>query len=376
MYIILSGIITHCNSMSASEEMYQKLMVESLDFTASSKTKKGQFKPSSFKEPTAKESVQHSQSTKAVSWDAISEELSGVFAQHMQREEMPQGVEGDTFGDFQSSNQLPLHGGGPSESPFPAGPQPLLSNTAQHAPIHPQPIGTTLTGGLGHTVQAQLNSNPVSAPSVVSQPGSVMQSGSHMIATSAYQGSLSSTNVLHGLQGQPPNSPHKKKTAAILHTTGGPPSAAYRETAVQFQAAIPNDAPQKLGSGTSEPVNFTPQMSNFGPPSGSSRPPASGVDTSRFHPIYHKVFRLCCKPGDEFVSSQLLYPVLLSSRLTRVQLRDLWSRANKGQPGKLSQMELFILLGLVALAQVSRECQSSCYIVYMIVYTSSTGWEY
>lgn len=331
-------------------------MVESLDFSTSSKTKKGQFKPSSFKEPTTKDTVQHSQSTKARSWDAISDEFSGVFAQHMEREEMAQGVGGDTFGDFQSSNQLPPHGSEPVA--FPVGAQALLSNTAQHTLTH-QPIGNTLTGGLGHTLQTKSGSDPVSVPSDVPHAGSVMQSGSHMIATSAYQGPLTSTNVLHGMQGQAPNSPQRRsdsthlpqfsaQNAAVLQMTGGLPSTAYRHTAVQFQAANPNNAPQKLG--TSELVNSTPQMQNFGPP-------ASGVDTSRFHPIYHKVFRLCRKPGDEFVSSELLHPVLLSSKLTRVQLRDLWSRTNKGQPGKLSQMELFVLLGLVALAQVSKDCE-------------------
>ena len=81
-----------------------------------------------------------------------------------------------------------------------------------------------------------------------------------------------------------------------------------------------------------------------------------GFDASRFHPLYHKVFRLCRKPGDDFVSTELLYPVLLSSKLSRVQLRDLWGRANKGRPGKLSQMELFVLLGLIGLAQVRRQC--------------------
>ena len=347
--------ITYYNSLSipTSAEMYQKLMVESLDFTASSKTKKGQFKPSSFKEPTAKDPVQHSQSTKARSWDALSDEFSGVFAQHVQREETPQGVGGDTFGDFQSSNQLPPHGGGPGEfAAFPAGAQPLLQHTLTHP--QSQPIGNTLIEGLGHTPQTQSSSDPVSIPSDVPQAGSVMQSGSHMIATSAYQGPLTSTNVLHGMQGQAPNSPQKKnnthlpqfpaQNVAVLHMTGALPPTTYRDTAVQFQAATQNNAPQKLG--TPELVNSTPQMPNVGPP-------ASGVDSSRFHPIYHKVFRLCRKPGDEFVSSELLYPVLLSSKLTRVQLRDLWSQANKGKPGRLSQMELFVLLGLVALAQVS-----------------------
>lgn len=360
-------------------------MTESLDITSSSQTKRGLFKPSSaFKQSTTRETAPRSESTKARSWDAISDEFTGVFAQHQQQDKMPQGVEdGNTFGDFQSSNQLPHLGGGSGDfAAFPAGTHPLppTTCTGQHAQSlpHSQPTGNVT---IGPSLQTRPNSDPVSVPSDIPQAGSVMHYGSHMIATSAYQGPLSSTNVLHGMQGQAPNSPQRKSTnsqfstqSAPVHMGGGPPVGTYRDTtSVQFQAATPNNAPQNLPTmGNTEPVNFTPQTSNFGPPSGSSRPPSSGVDTSRFHPIYHKVFRLCRKPGDEFVSSELLYPVLLSSKLTRVQLRDLWTLANKGRPGKLSQMELFVLLGLVALAQVSKRIQSYDVMSFLLLYI---GWE-
>ena len=291
--LIIPSLLFH------TAETYQKLMEVSLDLTASSvKTKKKQkFRP--LAEATRKDVAQRSESTKARSWSAVSDDFAGVFAQRKpeQPSQQPTGGQEDDFSDFQSSGHQQ---GAPSNfAAFPAA-------NHHHAPA--------LT-----SQQMQMHSGP-SQPIVTNafmsdtgQSGSVMQAGSHTIATSAYPGPLSSTNVLQGVQGQSPNSPQRKPTSS----------------------------------------NFVP------PPSGKPGSPTLndvGGDASRFHPLYHKVFRLCRKPGDDFISTELLYPVLLSSKLPRVQLRDLWGRTNKGRPGKLSQMELFILLGLVGLAQVRPWC--------------------
>lgn len=53
------------------------------------------------------------------------------------------------------------------------------------------------------------------------------------------------------------------------------------------------------------------------------------------------------------LSTELLFPVLMSSHLPKTLLGELWQQANRGVPGKLSQTELFVLLGLIGLAQVS-----------------------
>ena len=344
--------------MSTSAQTFQKLMAESLDITGSGKPKKVQFKPSAFKQQTNQgESMKPSQSSKARSWG--SDDFTGVFAQHQQDQPLQ---EGDNFGDFQSSEQT---GGGAG---FAASNEQLQTG---HASNHSQAVsggvgshvtlpGSHMTQPEGHMMQP--GSHMTQSGSHMSLPGShmmqsgghmlqsdshMMQSGSHMIATSAYQSPLSSTNVLVGMQGQAPTSPTKHNTADVV--TG-------HSHLHQASNSTPHNS--VLGSNA-------PQLANSGPPrlSGSpapqpcpQSPPATGADMSHFHPVYHKVYRLCRKPGEERVSTDLLYPVLLSSKLSRVQLRDLWSLANRGNPGQLNKMELFVLLGLVALAQV-RSCE-------------------
>lgn len=85
------------------------------------------------------------------------------------------------------------------------------------------------------------------------------------------------------------------------------------------------------------------------PPSSTS----SGVDASKFPPVYLEVYKRCVQSGEIYLSTELLFPILLSSQLPKDVLRDLWSRVNRGVPGKLNQMELFVLLGLIGLVQVS-----------------------
>lgn len=47
-----------------------------------------------------------------------------------------------------------------------------------------------------------------------------------------------------------------------------------------------------------------------------------------------------------------LYPILLESELSRDILGQIWNRVNKATPGQLTDMELRMMLGLVALGQV------------------------
>jgi hypothetical protein len=66
-----------------------------------------------------------------------------------------------------------------------------------------------------------------------------------------------------------------------------------------------------------------------------------------------EVYGKCAISGEDHVSTELLFPILLSSQLPSRTLRDLWSQANQALPGKLNQKELFVLLGLIGLVQVS-----------------------
>jgi len=56
--------------------------------------------------------------------------------------------------------------------------------------------------------------------------------------------------------------------------------------------------------------------------------------------------------SDGFVDTGRVRPILLRSQLSTETLGRFWSAANKTAPGKLNQRELYILLALIALAQV------------------------
>lgn len=77
---------------------------------------------------------------------------------------------------------------------------------------------------------------------------------------------------------------------------------------------------------------------------------SSHVDAGAFPPLYMEVYNQCLKDGA--LSTELLFPVLMSSQLPKQRLGELWQLANRGTPGKLSQTELFVLLGLIGLVQV------------------------
>ena len=81
--------------------------------------------------------------------------------------------------------------------------------------------------------------------------------------------------------------------------------------------------------------------------------PESGhLNPSSFPPIYMEVYKRCVDKDGSSLSTELLFPVLMSSQLPKSLLGGLWQVANRGTPGKLNQTELFVLLGLIGLAQV------------------------
>ena len=59
-----------------------------------------------------------------------------------------------------------------------------------------------------------------------------------------------------------------------------------------------------------------------------------------------------CTCGPDMIDTNVLYPILLYSDLPRDTLGVIWNKANQATPGQLNHLELRILLGLVALAQV------------------------
>ena len=67
----------------------------------------------------------------------------------------------------------------------------------------------------------------------------------------------------------------------------------------------------------------------------------------------HIFSQRCSKEGSELTNTQTLFPILVSSGLDRSVLRDMWSLVNKTIPGTLSRLELYALLGMIGLVQVS-----------------------
>ena len=138
-------------------------------------------------------------------------------------------------------------------------------------------------------------------------------------------------------QGQPP-----------IVGSGDGRSMAHEQTRVR--AATVHGSNTIPTSAYQHPISSTSVAQKSQSPTGTQ---FSNLDPSKFPPVYVEVLKRCCKPGEVFMDTGLLFPLLMSSQLPKNVLRDLWSVANREIPGKLNQTELFVLLGLIGLAQVS-----------------------
>ena len=63
--------------------------------------------------------------------------------------------------------------------------------------------------------------------------------------------------------------------------------------------------------------------------------------------------------ASETIDTNRLFPILMASDLPRDQLGHIWNRANRAIAGQLNTLELRMVLGLVALAQVRMVYYSS-----------------
>ena len=80
--------------------------------------------------------------------------------------------------------------------------------------------------------------------------------------------------------------------------------------------------------------------------------PEWSKNSSMLPAIYKQVHKMCSSPSSNVISTEQLYPLLLSSDLPRDKLGHIWSKCNKAIPGELNEQELYLILGMVALAQV------------------------
>ena len=79
-----------------------------------------------------------------------------------------------------------------------------------------------------------------------------------------------------------------------------------------------------------------------------------------------QVYEAVVSPGGA-IDTARIYNILLTSQLSREALGRLWQMANKEKLGHLTQRELYILLALIAVAQVlyknfylwKRQCNNS-----------------
>ena len=64
---------------------------------------------------------------------------------------------------------------------------------------------------------------------------------------------------------------------------------------------------------------------------------------------------------DGSIDTAKVTDILRSSNVPKDRLRDIWEMANKKNPGILVEDELYLILGLLALSQVSPPLQSILY---------------
>ena len=245
------------------------------------------------------------QSVKSREWCVDTSEFAGMFAVHPQQ----QGAqEDDGFGEFQSSVD---RSGFLEQGEFQA-----ASLLQPQQPLGVQPPPPNQSGlGQGSFVPGQATIIPPPSLSTVTLTSSYTRP---IVATSV-SGPVSDTVTSHG----------QTSIGASGETRGVGFQTQGSSSATSIKTAPSTTVPSKLPS--SVPTT---------------------LDSSRFPPIYQEVYKRCSTPGDPFLRTELLFPILTSSELPRNVLRDLWTLANKTVPGKLNQTEMFVLLGLIGLAQV------------------------
>lgn len=151
------------------------------------------------------------------------------------------------------------------------------------------------------------------------------------------------TSSLEGVFAQHSQGAWQEEEFGEFHAGPVPPQT--RQFPVQVSGQGVKVSGQGLGQGV--------QVSGYGvpvvPPPSSK---LSSADASKFPAVYLEVYKRCVSSDGGYLSTDLLFPILLSSQLPSRVLRDLWTQANRDIPGKLNQTELFVLLGLIGLVQV------------------------
>ncbi|XP_033112497.1 synergin gamma-like isoform X2 [Anneissia japonica] len=111
---------------------------------------------------------------------------------------------------------------------------------------------------------------------------------------------------------------------------------AEENAATQLEEAVPTTADQTISQ---QEV----------PPSLNKGYPEWCLNESNLPLVYHQVLEATWN-GSE-IQTDKLYPILLCSKLEKQLLGHIWSLVNNTQPGQLVKQEMYLALGLIALAQ-------------------------
>ena len=233
-----------------------------------------------------------------------------MFAQQLPQPPPPV----DNFGEFQSGAAIAA---------------------AASFPTDPAAQQTQLLTQLPNLGQVTANQRPPVVPQILSTT----------TPTTAYTRPILATSIASGMTSSVQDQPFSAGRGAA-----GIDTSRMRSTSVPVQPQLQNRDPAQ--SGTDAPsIISAREPSQGGGTTGSVV--FTKLTVSRFPPVYQEVYKKCAVSGSQFVSTELLFPILTSSGLPRGVLKELWTTANRAIPGKLSETELCVLLGLVGLKQVS-----------------------
>lgn len=171
-------------------------------------------------------------------------------------------------------------------------------------------------------------------------PGALFNPGTQTVQSEpgwGAQGWHDSTNMMPGV----PNLPVSQAM------TGGPVTTIRSEVLQVLPVAMghQNQGPVVVEEVIQEPP-VDPEQQIYG-----VRLPGWSKDMTLLPSVYKQIYRICSSDSSDISTSQL-YPILLSSDLSRDKLGHIWSQCNKAAPGQLNEQELYLILGMVALAQV------------------------
>ncbi|XP_028409115.1 uncharacterized protein LOC114531700 [Dendronephthya gigantea] len=314
----------------------EDLMKKSLSLDSQSQSSTKRFEKPKISKTIKVQPSHFTESTKASKFENL-ESLSEIFtipesalAKPVERSEPVTHITGDDWSDFSSASKNVFQAQNPpTEFGQNSSGQDYLSSTEILGPSVSEPAPFRWEGGNegGQSTWQE----PKPEMSIFSQPFNTMQSG--------------------GLWN--PQVPVVASGMLVANTPasqGNIPVVGQGEFG-NFQSEAPRNDPL---SSTEHDQGNREEFPDIDPEQqiyGLSLPEWS-KNTTMLPAIYKQIHKMCSSPAGDFISTSQLYPILLSSDLPRDKLGHIWSKCNKAVPGELNEKELYLILGMIALAQV------------------------